>query len=218
MTLFFSRLRFILKGQTLLRILMNEALAREHVQGFVIDVGGGRNPDYTTLIQKSENTHIEPVDGSLSSIDFEKDPLPYATNSVDCVLTCNLLEHVFNHHFILSETHRVLKLKGKIVGFVPFLLAYHPDPHDYFRYTGEALTRLLTETGFENISIHEVGGGSFFVNFNTIMVSIPPIARALLYPFYACIDSFFLSLRPLARKRYPLGYIFSGVKRARNVS
>jgi len=36
--------RFILKGQTLARILMNETLSREMLRGKVVDVGGGCNP------------------------------------------------------------------------------------------------------------------------------------------------------------------------------
>lgn len=207
-----SRLTHIMKGQTLLRILMNEALQKYTLSGRVIDVGGGRAPDYVARMHKEAGTTIEPVDGSISGINFEKDALPYEEKTIDCVITCNLLEHIYHFDFLLRETHRVLKPRGRLVGFVPFMMAYHPDPHDYFRYTKEALKKMLAEVGYDGIEVKEVGGGPFFVTFNTLMVSVPRIFRGALYPLCALLDGVFLFLRPRARDRYPLGYCFCAVK------
>ena len=208
----FSTLKKLFGGQTLARILMNRALGAETLRGKVVDVGGGRHPDYFEFFQKENVTDIEPLDASISGIDFESDTLPYASGSVDTVVSCNVLEHIYNHRFVLGEMERILRSRGTLVGFVPFWVGYHPDPHDYFRYTREALLRLLTDTGFTEVRIREVGGGPFIANFNTIMLSFPRFLRPILYLPYVLLDRVFLVLRPKSRARFPLGFIFIAKK------
>jgi SAM-dependent methyltransferase len=204
---------FILKkiygDQSLLRILMNIGFRTYSLRGAVIDVGGGRHPDYFKYFDMSNVTSTELVDGSVSGIDFEKDALPYKERSVDTVVCANVLEHVYNHRHLVEEMHRILKSGGMLVGFVPFLIQYHPDPHDYFRYTKEALVRIFTDAGFKDISITTIGGSPIAANFNTIMLSVPRIVRVALFLFYWPLDCLFLKFRPAARERYPLGFIFS---------
>ncbi len=200
-------------GQTLVRILMNSGFRGHALSGRVIDVGGGRKPDYFGYFDTKAVTSIEAVDGSTHAIDFEKDALPFQTGGIDTVICANVLEHVYNHRFLVGEMHRILRDKGELVGFVPFLIQYHPDPHDYFRYTKEALERIFADAGFSDVSVTIVGGGPFALNFNTIMLSIPRFLVLALFPFYWGLDRLFLRVRPKARERYPLGFIFSGTKR-----
>lgn len=199
----------LMEGQSLARIQMNVALSREHISGKTVDIGGGRAPDYFSYLQQESGTTIEPVDGSLSGIDFEKDALPYKNNSIDTVLMCNILEHIYNYQHLLREGRRILRTGGTLVGFVPFWVGYHPDPQDYFRYTKEALVRMLSDAGFKDICVIEVGGGPFRANFNTISLSLPRFLRPVVYPFYVVADSIMLALRPLSRARNPLGFMFS---------
>lgn len=196
-------------GHSIARILMNIGLSSERVAGLVVDVGGARNPDYFEYLLQDSGARIEPVDGMLSGIDFEKDALPYEANSVDTVLMCNILEHIYNYSFLMKETCRVLKPKGRLVGFVPFWVAYHPDPHDYFRYTEEALQKILTEAGFVSISVRKVGGGPLLANFNTIVLSMPRVIRPIAYLWYAFFDLIYRQLRPASVARNPLGFIFT---------
>ena len=195
-------------GQTIARVLMNRALAEEKISGLTVDVGGGRHPDYFSYLQVAPDTRIEPLDLSLNDIDLEKDALPYASASVDTVLMCNILEHIYHHQHLLTEAWRVLRPEGSLIGFVPFWVGYHPDPHDYFRYTDEALHKLLDEAGFVGIEVKRVGRGPFIANFNTIMLSFPRVVRPFLYLWYAGLDCLFMWLRPNSVKRFPLGYVF----------
>lgn len=206
---FFHTLRKLFVGQSLARIYMNRALAANTLQGRVLDVGGGRNPDYFTYLMRAQGVIVETIDGSVTGIDFEKQPLPYGEHSYSVVLLCNVLEHVYNHQFLLKEIHRVLVPGGTLIGFVPFWTGYHPDPHDYFRYTHEALTRMLSEAGFTDVQVHSIGGGPLLANFNTIVLSLPRIARPILYCVYAIGDALFVWMRPHSIKRNPLGYQFS---------
>lgn len=207
-------LKRLLAGQTIARIRMNEALSRETLRGKVVDVGGGRRPDYFDFFQQEQVTSIESLDGSISGIDFEKDALPYADGSVDTAILCNVLEHVYHHSFLLGEIARILAPEGRIIGFVPFWVGYHPDPHDYFRYTREAIEQLLADAGFVDIRVRTVGGGPFMANYNTIILSMPRFIRPIAYLPYVGLDRLFLAMRPRSAERYPLGFIFSGTARS----
>lgn len=200
-------------GQSLLRILMDLEFRNCTIKGKVIDVGGARRPDYFNYFKKDAVVSIETIDGALHAIDFEKDPLPYSTASVDTVISANVLEHIYNYRFLVSEMCRILKTGGTLQGFVPFLMYYHPDPKDYFRYTKEALYKIFEEAGFEHIRIVTIGRGPFLVNFNMTVFSIPKICNVLLFPFYYLLDRIFMWFRPNAGERYPLGYVFSATKK-----
>jgi SAM-dependent methyltransferase len=205
-------LRCLWAGQTLLRIRMNEGFSDYTLRGVVVDVGGGRSPDYFSYFKDNGVASITAIDQSLGDIDFEKDSLPYQEASVDMIVCANVLEHVYRYDFLVGEMYRILALGGTLTGFVPFLLQYHPDPHDYFRYTKEALVKIFTEAGFKAVTIRSIGGGPLMVNFNNIVLSVPRIVRPFLYCLYAGFDSIFLFLRPDAQERCPLGYIFSARK------
>jgi len=202
-------LKKLYAGQSLLRISMNEGFRRYVLHGSVVDVGGGHEPDYYEYFNMKDATSVTPVDGSMSGIDFEKDALPFPDRSVDSIVCANVLEHVYDHRRLVTEMHRILKAEGELIGFVPFLIQYHPDPHDYFRYTKEALTRIFGDAGFQDIELRGIGGGPFLANFNNLVLSLPRILRPLLYLPYALLDALFTLLRPASRDRYPLGFIFS---------
>lgn len=201
-------LRKLFEGQTPARILMNESFASETISGRVVDVGGGRSPDYYTYFQQTDDVVIEAIDGSFTGIDFEKDSLPFEADSMETVVLANVLEHLYRSDFLLKEINRILSQNGKMVGFVPFWVGYHPDPHDYFRYTKEALMRMLTDAGFSIVKIQPVGGGPFLANLNTIILSVPRIVRPIVAIPYLILDIFFLSIRPRNLERNPLGYLF----------
>ncbi|MDB5266107.1 MAG: hypothetical protein JWM39_820 [Parcubacteria group bacterium] len=188
---------------------MNRAFSAFTLSGKTIDVGGGHHPDYFDYFQQEPGTQIEALDASLSGIDFETDALPYADASIDTIICANVLEHIFNYQHLTNEMQRILKPSGQLIGFVPFLQQYHPDPNDYFRYTRTALERILHHAGFNTVQVREVGGGPFLVNYNILMLSLPRILRVLLYPLHSALDVVFLSLRPGAAKRLPLGFTFS---------
>ncbi len=213
MRIYISRLKKLLNGQSLARILMNESLVLQTLQGVVVDVGGGRNPDYFDYLKQEDGTQIEMIDGSISNIDFEKDRLPFVDAYTDTVLLCNVLEHIYNYQFLVKQIHRVLKKNGQLIGFVPFWVGYHPDPHDYFRYTPESLRRIFSDTGFKNVKIVPIGGGPILANFNTIVLSMPSILRPVVYVWYSTLDALFLCLRPKSKARNPLGFIFTAMKK-----
>lgn len=202
-------LRCLYSGQSLMRIEMNTMLAQETICGMVVDVGGARNPDYFEYFQSEGSVRVERVDGAISGIDFEKDALPFSSGSADTVILCNVLEHIYNYQHLTREIRRILVPGGKLIGVVPFWVGYHPDPHDYFRYTHEALEKILEQAGFTGIKIRSIGGGPVLANFNTIVLSVPRIFRPVLHLFYAFGNRLFVFVRPESIRRHPLGFVFA---------
>jgi ubiquinone/menaquinone biosynthesis C-methylase UbiE len=70
---------------------------------------------------KSFEFHLLPADGSLSVED----------ESVDVVVSCDVLEHVASIEHSLDEIRRVLRPRGAFIGFVP--LEGGMSPHSLFR-------------------------------------------------------------------------------------
>lgn len=87
--------------------------------------------------------------------------LPFRDNSVQCVIMFNLLEHIYHYQNLCSEVHRVLDKGGICYIFVPFVHRIHENPHAYFRYSKEALSHLLREAGFYDVTIESLGFGPF---------------------------------------------------------
>ncbi len=205
----FSILKGLNQNKSLARLLMNTEIAKHSLSGDVLDIGGGKKPSYVKLFNTGQLNTFNIIDfETIPDYNLEKDRLPYHDASLDQILLFNILEHIYNYRFVVNEAYRVLKKNGVVLGFVPFLVNYHPDPHDYFRYTAEALDKIFSEAGFKDIDIKEIGGGPFYVNFNTILFSMPKISRIVIFPFYYFLDKIYLKLRPKASKRFALGYFF----------
>jgi SAM-dependent methyltransferase len=85
-------------------------------------------------------------------IDFNYDihDLPFADESFDRVVCNAVLEHVPRPWVALAEFLRVLRPQGEIWVEIPFGMAYHEDPQDYWRVTPDGM-RIWLE-GFEEVS------------------------------------------------------------------
>lgn len=201
-------------GSSITRALLNERVRSHVLTGKVLDVGAPGVGSYVERMDRRQPLELESVDlafpeGSPQHVDLERDPLPHADGVFDQVLLFNLLEHIYDHRHVLGEARRVLRDGGQLLGFTPFLLQYHPDPHDYFRYTREGLERLLSDADFTDVSVEEVGRGPFAANCVNVMFAVPRVLRAPLVAWYWSLDAVFLALRPGAKVRYPLGYLFA---------
>ncbi len=215
-----SMIKSIWRGKTLLRTLLNKKCQDVSLLNKkVLDLGSGQKAGTYHDFFKDKAQEVFTADMKSGyenhrALDFEKDPLPYDAETFDAVLSFNLFEHIFNHAQLISEVFRVLKNDGELIGFVPFLINYHPDPQDYFRYTEDALRDIFKRAGFSDSKIEIIGGGPFMVNYNNLVLSLPKILRVILLPLYLFLDKVFLKLRPQAKRRYPLGYFFIVKKHA----
>ena len=196
-----------------MRIYLNQRLAKEILSGEVFDVGCGGNTAYLNFMSRTADMHMHIFDPKVGeAVDFETGIFPQQRHSFDSVLVLNVLEHVFNYGHLLEEIYKVLRLEGKLIGFTPFLVRYHPDPHDFFRYTDEALLKILEAQGFRDIQIEPIGAGPFMAGLNIFVLSIPRLVRIPLAVCALYLDALFIRFRPKAPEIYPMGYCFFAKK------
>lgn len=206
---FLFLLKSIWRGNSITRSVLDARLKCEFIKGLILDLGAGKKDVYSNLIPKEQDAKFSFLDVKLgATIDFEIDPLPYTEGTFDTVLFFNVLEHLFNYIHILKEIRRIKKHDGQLVGFVPFLMWYHKDPHDFFRYTHESLSRILDECGYKDIIVEPLYKGPYTTALQMVYPTVPIFVRVFLFIFVYPIDALFRRIRPEGAKRYVLGYYF----------
>jgi SAM-dependent methyltransferase len=201
--------KHLCRGKSVTRAFLDYKLRTLSLTGAVLDLGAGKNDMYSKFIPSQPGSTYSSLDQKLgSSIDFETDALPYKDGSFDTILLLNVLEHIYNHGHLLREIRRIKRVNGELIGFVPFLMWYHPDPHDFFRYTHESLTHTLANEGYRDIKVDVVSNGPYTAAFQMIYPTLPRFLRAPLFALFYVADHVFRRLRKNAVDRYALGYIF----------
>ena len=71
--------------------------------------------------------------------------LPFGDKSLDLIVSQEVIEHVARPDEIIDEVWRVLKSGGKFYCQVPFIIGFHPGPHDYWRFTKQGIEQLFSE-------------------------------------------------------------------------
>lgn len=216
-----------MRTYSILRTKEDEVVSSLRLTGHVIDLGGHRGSSYFSRLvtetpvevanfDDGESRHHKNSSGADHFFDLEKNfPLPDET--YNAVLCLNVLEHIYNHKNLLSESYRILKPQGAMYLSVPFFFNIHGSPNDYFRYTKEALRRLFSDAGFRDIDIVTLGDGPASAIFQTFGGNFPTFTLKLFLMRVAIsLDRALsrISLRYAAiRERIPLGYFVSAYKR-----
>lgn len=197
---------------SILREAEYHRLARTPFWGTVLDIGGSKRSGYHELLQGTTSITTANIDARYGcDIVFDaEEPFPIADATYDHVVALNLFEHIYRFQNAFSESARVLKSGGTLVCSTPFVFHVHGSPDDYFRYTRSALEKILTENGFQEIHIEEIGFGLFSLFFQIAGGSIPSnILRQVLKRICIGIDKILLRVSKKYRtlnKRIPLGY------------
>ena len=84
--------------------------------------------------------------------------LPLEDASVDAVLSTQVLEHVEDPGHYLAEAFRVLRPGGRMLLSTHGMMFFHPDPVDYWRWTGSGLQRAVAAAGFEVVRFEGIMG------------------------------------------------------------
>lgn len=196
-------------GKSVLRAHLNDRLRKEELRGRTIDIGGGKNADYISFMSTREDCTFTTFDlKNGATVDFEKDALPAINGEFDTVLFLNVMEHIYNYQHIANEVVRVTKPGGQLIGFVPFLMWYHPDHRDFFRYTHEALEKILRQAGCKNLKIEMIGGGPFLAAAHMVLQSFPRLLRIPIFLPLVGFDWLYRKIKGSTARAYALGYLF----------
>ena len=206
-------IREIWRGKSLPRTFLNFALKSITVRGAVLDLGSKSSAmSYNRFLKRGEGARVTYTDyhstgKDIIKLDLEKS-YELRDMSYDTITCFNTLEHVFNYQNLISESYRVLKSGGTFIGGTPFLVGYHPDPHDYFRYTHEALDRMFVAAGFEKEQIVSLGLGPLTAALSMDFFVWPRILRPLAVTVAILFDQLILKIKPKQLGRFPLGYVY----------
>jgi SAM-dependent methyltransferase len=203
----------ILRGKSIMRMLMNDALRHYSLEGDVLDLGSKSNAaSYNRFLKLGHSARVTYTDINSSSDDVVQlnleEPFPMEEQLFDVVTCFNTLEHIYNYNNVIGESHRVLKKGGRFIGATPFLVNVHPDPNDYFRYTHQALVPLFEHVGFRCKEIVPLSLGPCTASAAMQWFLWPRILRPILFVGAAGIDAFVLRIKKHYRGKYPLGYVF----------
>lgn len=188
-----------------------------NLQGAVLDIGSKQSPTNVTNYLKTEEKIIYADKYSTNpndlKIDLEK-KINFIEHKYDNIILFNVLEHIFDFKNCINNCNNLLKKNGYFYGSVPFLFKIHGSPDDYFRYTEQAISKILISNGFLEIKIKVLGGGifiCFFCYVSGITNKIPLLNNILLIicNFLDFIVSIFAKN---IKYIFPLGYFFEAKK------
>jgi SAM-dependent methyltransferase len=84
--------------------------------------------------------------------------VPEPNGSFDAVLSTQVLEHVADPALYLSEAYRLLRPGGRLLLSTHGTFVYHPDPEDYWRWTGAGLRKAVGDAGFRVVRLEGMIG------------------------------------------------------------
>ncbi len=183
-------------------------LSKPYVKGITLDIGCGNRfnekffdnlynkyvgLDYHEVFNKIDiygrgNTKIkrEKID-----ISADAENLPFKNNSIDTILLTEVLEHIPHPQKAIKEMYRVLKNSNYLILTVPFMLGEHQLPFDFFRFTKEALRKILIENNFDITLLEPYtnNGPTIFLMINSfvffdILLKVKKQSRLLFFFLY----------------------------------
>ena len=172
-----------------------------YVKGAVLDLGAG-TAKYAKHIKPLAEKYVtyDMVAGPNIDIVGDIHQLALPDQSFDTVISTQVLEHVRQPWVVAGQIARVLRPGGICVVSAPFLVSFHADPYDYFRYTKEGMASLFEGQGLEILESGTYGGVflvlSELIHFawaNPYQAKINPLGKLvhrLLTPLLSWLDNF----------------------------
>ena len=176
------------------RLALKKTLAKldliENATG--LNVGAGK----TRLHPKMKNLDV--IEGDNIDIVAPAENIPVNDCSFDVIVTQETLEHVRDPFKAMSELYRILKPGGTLYCQLPFIIGYHPGPHDFWRFSKEGIEEIAKREGFKIIERGiSVNGGSGYYR---ISVEFFSVLISCILPF---LYKFFLNSRSAFRHIFP---------------
>ena len=130
-----------------------------YVKGRVLDLGAGK-AKYKEIIIKNAGNYVACDIKKTENINTVCDMvnLIFPPESFDTVISTQVFEHVDNPFSVVREIKKVLKSGGNAIITAPFMIPFHADPKDNFRFSREGLEEIFKSFGFEIVDSGIYGG------------------------------------------------------------
>ena len=116
----------------------------------VLDYGADDAPYRRHLPRRATYRSADLAGNPRADVEIRADgTLPVDADTVDLVLSTQVLEHVDDPALYLSECTRVLRPGGSLVLTTHGIMHLHRDPQDYWRWTGDGLDKVVRQAGLE---------------------------------------------------------------------
>jgi SAM-dependent methyltransferase len=125
--------------------------------GIVMDVGAKR-ARYRSLGAATEYLTLDLRADVGADIVGDLHDVPRENASLDTVIATEVLEHCHDPARAVGEIHRLLRPGGVCVLSTRFIHPFHPDPHDYYRFSSDGLEHLFRE--FSTVEVIPLGNRS----------------------------------------------------------
>lgn len=162
---FWSVLAEVARGRTFAKALRIACLRRWGIklQGLVLDLGCGPQPDYRQALGLEDSPRVR-----LVGVDHEPGfrptvvadltgPLPFQDAVADAVICQGFLLFHPEPLALLCEIRRLLKHGGTLVLDAPHVRHFRAEPTDFYRFSEDALRRLLGQAGFSIADLAPLG-------------------------------------------------------------
>tara|TARA_Y100001954_G_scaffold223961_1_gene262898 strand:- start:3667 stop:4446 length:780 start_codon:yes stop_codon:yes gene_type:complete len=143
--------------------------AAKLINGIVLEIGSGEGYGIIELADKAQkyiaiDKYDSPIENGLkeaNNIEFHKmnvPPLKFDDNSIDFVVTFQVIEHIKDDEKFVQEIHRVLKPGGKLILTTPnILMSLSRNPWHIREYNPSEMKDVL-KTSFSSIKMKGVYG------------------------------------------------------------
>ncbi len=127
----------------------------------LLDFGCGRMPYKAMLAQRVARyigVDVPAVKDADCHVDLATGRVPLEDSLADVILSTQVLEHVPDPAAYLAECRRLSKSDGLLILTTHGWYKHHPNPEDYWRWTGQGLRRLAERCGWEILDFEGIVG------------------------------------------------------------
>jgi SAM-dependent methyltransferase len=190
-------------------LLVRSSLDRLALKSFqsVLVIGAGDDPYRVFFGDPRRYITLDLVAYAGTDVIGNAHAIPFASDSFDCLLVSEVLEHLCRPESFASEARRVLVDGGKIVLTVPFMFHNHADPHDYWRLTRDGFRQVFHD--FSSIEIY-AQGNRLHVLSDLITTAFSPLPALL--PLRALNHVFRLVALNDSKSSAPSGFLVVAIK------
>jgi SAM-dependent methyltransferase len=160
-----------LAAAALVKTIRSFSLRHSFADRAVLDLGCGTMPYRSIFTARGARYIGADIDGTADILIDADGAIPLADESVDFVVSFQVLEHVRHVPEYLATIKRVLRKDGRLLLSTHGVWPYHPHPTDFWRWTRDGLQETLREAGFQVHSVTSLCG---------------PAAWIAMFPLLAC--------------------------------